>query len=238
MVAEKFTLGVDDTGHLDQSLTSKLIRNWLLSMKDASLICSEGITRHQLFESEKISSSYKNRALALTFKSSLSIFEIEDQIVEFTRMNSSTKANPAVAILSRHSDSLHVLAFGRRCKNELLKISDSEQYASESNVLLRGIGGNRNGQIGALAAVGLRAGGNDGIFIHLDGLESLKGDQTAGDIRNNSALQHIVDISSGEELDRDDMIKIDSYLRPQLVNGEPTQYVQLITNSKVWNPVA
>ena len=105
-------------------------------------------------------------------------------------------------------------------------------------MLLRGLGGNRNGMIGALAAVGLRAGGGDGIFVHIDGLEGLKGDQSAGDIRNNSALHHIVDISSGEELDRDDMVKIDSYLRPNLINGGPTQYVQLIANSKVWTPLA
>ena len=238
MVDEKFTIGIDDTGYLDQHLTTKLMRSWLSQMIEQSLIHSEGITRHQLFESEKISSSYKNRSLAFTFNTSQSIFEIEDQLVDFIRTASSPHANPAIAILSRHSDSLHALAFGRRCKNELLKLSDSEQYASESNVLLRGLGGNRNGMIGALAAVGLRAGGGDGIFVHIDGLEGLKGDQSAGDIRNNSALQHIVDISSGEELDRDDMVKIDSYLRPNLINGGPTQYVQLIANSKVWTPLA
>jgi hypothetical protein len=238
MVDEKFTIGIDDTGYLDQHLTTKLMRSWLSQMVEQSLIHSEGITRHQLFESEKISSSYKNRSLAFTFNTSQSIFEIEDQLVDFIRTASSPHANPAIAILSRHSDSLHALAFGRRCKNELLKLSDSEQYASESNVLLRGLGGNRNGMIGALAAVGLRAGGGDGIFVHIDGLEGLKGDQSAGDIRNNSALQHIVDISSGEELDRDDMVKIDSYLRPNLINGGPTQYVQLIANSKVWTPLA
>ena len=238
MVDEKFTIGIDDTGYLDQHLTTKLMRSWLSQMVEQSLIHSEGITRHQLFESEKISSSYKNRSLAFTFNTSQSIFEIEDQLVDFIRTASSPHANPAIAILSRHSDSLHALAFGRRCKNELLKLSDSEQYASESNVLLRGLGGNRNGMIGALAAVGLRAGGGDGIFVHIDGLEGLKGDQSAGDIRNNSALQHIVDISSGEELDRDDMVKIDSYLRPKLINGDPTQYVQLIANSKVWTPLA
>lgn len=238
MVDEKFTIGIDDTGYSDQHLTTKLMRNWLSQMVEQSLIHSEGITRHQLFESEKISSSYKNRSLAFTFNTSQSIFEIEDQLIDFIRTASSPHANPAIAILSRHSDSLHALAFGRRCKNELLKLSDSEQYASESNVLLRGLGGNRNGMIGALAAVGLRAGGDDGIFVYINGLEYLTGDQSAGDIRNNSALQHIVDISSGEELDRDDMIKIDSYLRPKLINGDPTQYVQLIANSKVWTPLS
>ena len=173
MVDEKFTIGIDDTGYLDQHLTTKLMRSWLSQMVEQSLIHSEGITRHQLFESEKISSSYKNRSLAFTFNTSQSIFEIEDQLVDFIRTASSPHANPAIAILSRHSDSLHALAFGRRCKNELLKLSDSEQYASESNVLLRGLGGNRNGMIGALAAVGLRAGGGDGIFVHIDGLEAV-----------------------------------------------------------------
>ena len=59
MVDEKFTIGIDDTGYLDQHLTTKLMRSWLSQMVEQSLIHSEGITRHQLFESEKISSSYK-----------------------------------------------------------------------------------------------------------------------------------------------------------------------------------
>jgi len=237
MVDEKFTIGIDDTGHLDQHLTTKLMRNWLSQMLKADLIHSEGITRHQLFESEKITFSYKNRSLALTFNTSLSVFEIEDSLIDFIRANSNSNSNPAIALLSRHSDSLHVLAFGRRCKNELLKLADSEQYASEANVLLRGLGGNRNGMIGALAAVGLRAGGADGVFVHLNGLENIKGTLSAGDIRNSSALQHILDISSDEELDRDDIIKIDSYLRPKLINGSPTQHVQLLASSKIWIPI-
>ena len=110
--------------------------------------------------------------------------------------------------------------------------------AAESNVLLRGLGGNRNGMIGALAATGLRAGGKDGLFIALSGIRALEGRVTAGQIRDRTTLEHIVDEDTGEELDRDDMIDTLDWVRPRMTEDKPVLLTKRSPDEKkLWLPV-
>jgi hypothetical protein len=116
----------------------------------------------------------------------------------------------------------HVLAFGRRSQTEVMKLDDASTFSSESNVRLRALGGRRNGSIGALAACGLRAGGGDGRYEHLDGLRELGGRLTAGQMRLRVPdLTKILDEATGEPMDRDDMIDTGDWVRPRLFEGGP-----------------
>ncbi len=238
MVRELFTVGLDDTGAPDGDGTSRLGRAWARTVEADGFGQSLGVTRHQLWQSLKIRSTGGNRAIAVVIESDETILDIEDHVVDFVRAHAARRANAAVAVLSRHSDMPHALAFGRRSQQELMKFADAERYASESNVLIRGLGGDRSGMIGALAAAGLRAGGKDGLFIDLTGIRQLSGRVTAGQIRERSALQQIIDQETGEELDRDDLIDTLDWIRPRMVEDHPV----LITarspeERKLWLPV-
>lgn len=238
MVSEQFTIGIDDTGEPDGRGTSQLARTWSDFVELESFGQSLGVTRHQLWESSKVPSAGKNRSLAIVIETQRTVLEVEDQIVDFVRANAAPKANAAIAVLSRHSDIPHALAFGRRSQQELLLLADAERYAAESNVLLRGLGGNRNGMIGALAATGLRAGGKDGLFIALSGIRALEGRVTAGQIRDRTTLEHIVDEDTGEELDRDDMIDTLDWVRPRMTEDKPVLLTKRSPDEKkLWLPV-
>jgi cobalt-zinc-cadmium efflux system protein len=78
--------------------------------------------------------------------------DIEDWLVRYVRQAAERRADPGIAILSRHSDMPHVLAFGRRSQNEVMKLDDASTFSAESNVRLRALGGRRLGSIGALAS--------------------------------------------------------------------------------------
>ncbi|MDA0351478.1 MAG: hypothetical protein DWG79_01095 [Chloroflexi bacterium] len=221
MVSERFVIGIDDTNDADGAGTSKLARDWAAAIEDERFATSHGVTRHQLWQSPKVAATTHNRALAIAIETDRHVLDVEDHVVDFVRTHAAAKANPAVAVLSRHTDMPHALAFGRRAQQELLKLADAERYSTEANVSLRSLGGNRNGMIGALAAVGLHAGGKDGLFIQLVGIRELAGRVTAGQIRERTALTHVIDEDTGEELDRDDLIDTGDWVRPRMIENDP-----------------
>lgn len=222
MVSERFVIGIDDTNDdPDGGGTSKLARDWADAIEAEGFGTQHGVTRHQLWQSPKIEATSHNRALAIAIETERNVLDVEDHVVDFVRANADTSSNPGIAVFSRHTDMPHALAFGRRAQQELLKLADAERYSTESNVSLRGLGGNRMGMIGALAAVGLHTGGKDGLFIQLAGIRELEGRITAGQIRERSALQHIVDEDTGEELDRDDLVDTGNWVRPRMTEDQP-----------------
>ncbi len=222
MVSERFVVGIDDTNDdPDGGGTSKLARDWAAAIEAEGFGTLFGVTRHQLWQSPKIEATSHNRALAVAIESERNVLDVEDHVVDFVRANAAASANPGIAVFSRHTDMPHALAFGRRAQQELLKLTDADRYSTESNVALRGLGGNRMGMIGALAAVGLHTGGKDGLFIDLAGIRDLEGRVTAGQIRVQSALEHVIDEDTGEELDRDDLVDTGNWVRPRMIEDEP-----------------
>jgi hypothetical protein len=59
-----------------------------------------------------------------------------------------------------------IVEFGRRCQQELVTQDEARDLAARHRVHLEGLGGTEGGVIGALAAVGLTAGADDGRVIH------------------------------------------------------------------------
>ena len=238
MVSERFVIGIDDTDDPDGRGTSLLARDWANAVEAEGFGTVHGVTRHQLWQSPKIEAAGQNRAIAIAVETDRTVLDLEDHVVDFVREHASRKANTAIGLLSRHTDMPHVLAFGRRAQQELLKLADAERYSSEANVLLRGLGGNRNGMIGALAAVGLHAGGKDGLFIQLRGIRDLEGRVTAGQIRERTALQNIIDEDSGEELDRDDTVDTGDWVCPRMIEDDPILLTRRSPDEKkLWLPV-
>ena len=237
-VREQFVIGVDDTDDPESGGTGPLVRALAVRVEDEGFGSSLGVTRHRLLESAKIASTGRNSALALTVETERGFDEMEDYAVAFVREFAERGADPGVAVLSRHSDMPHILAFGRRSQQEVMKLPDAELFASEGNVRLRALGAKQRGTIGALAAAGLRAGGGDGHYIALRGLEDVRGRVTAGQIRTATAIAKVLDEASGEELDRDDGVDAGEGLWPRLVGGEPVLLtVRSEDDRKLWLPV-
>lgn len=237
MISERFVIGVDDTDAPDVPGTGALARAFAAQIEASGFGTTLGVTRHQLWESDKLAPTDGNRCYAIAIETDRDILDVEDLVVDFVRAQSAQGANPGVAVLSRHSDMPHALAFGRRAQQELMKIAEAERYAAESNVLLRGLAGTRAGMIGALSAAGLRGGGKDGRYSDLRGVRALSGRTTAGQIRGDTALEHILN-EDGEELDRDDAVDTLDWIRPRVEEGAPVLRVRRSAEDRrLWVPV-
>ena len=221
MISEAFVVGIDDTDTAESGGTGGLVRRL------AAHACAEGagepdgVTRHALWVSDKVSATKRNHCYALVLRSDRSVLDIEDFVVDFVRAEAERDADPGVAILGRHADMPHVLAFGRRSQQELMRLDWAQTFSTEANVSLRALGRDRQGSIGALAAAGLRAGGGDGYFIDLDGLRDLEGRVTAGQIRERTSIEHVLDEGTARNLTADDPVETFDWVRPHLEEGQP-----------------
>jgi hypothetical protein len=59
------------------------------------------------------------------------------------------------------------MEFGRRAQREVVTQQEAWAIATRHGIVLLGLGGTQGGVIGALAAVGLAAGGEDGRFVQV-----------------------------------------------------------------------
>jgi hypothetical protein len=238
VIRERFVIGADDTDAPGSAGTGELLCGLAERAASDGFGSAEGVTRHQLWASEKVRATADNACYALALETDRDVLDVEDYVADFVRSEAASGANAAIAILSRHSDMPHALAFGRRAQQELLRERDAEQYAAESNVLLRSLAGSRAGIVGALAAAGLRGGGKDGRYTWLPGLAALTGRLRAGQVREASAIQQILD-PEGEEVDRDDLIDFGEGIRPPVEDGRPIlRVVPSPAERRLWVPAA
>ena len=220
MITEQFVVGIDNTDGAGCEGTGALTMALAAEVESAGWGQSLGVTRHQLFDSPKLSVDNGNYCYALGIQTTHSILDLEDEVVDFVRAHAAKDADPGIAIMSRHSDMPHILAFGRRAQTELMRLDWAQTFANEANVSLRALGNKRDGVVGALAAAGLRGGGADGVFIDLPAIREIEGVLRAGEIRERTTVETILD-AEGEPLDRDDRVETNGYLRPRLEGGKP-----------------
>jgi len=220
-ISEWFVIGVDDTSDNSKEIdadTADFMRQLSIELTNTNWGLVEGIKLH----------------------TARSILDLEDFLVDKLRANSASGSDPGLAILSRHSDMPHVLAFGRRTQTEIMRLDWAQTFSTESNVTLRAMGAKRNGSVGSLAAAGLRAGGDvQARFIQIPGLTELNGKVSAGEIRKSSQLQRLLNVED-EQIDRDDIIDLGEgmpTLKPHLEFGEPiVRFHQHDDDRRLWLP--
>ncbi len=109
--------------------------------------------------------------------------------------------------------------FGRRCQEELVDQPAARQVADEHGLILRGLGGTCQGIIGAVAAVGLIAGGQDGRVVQWDDWpDDLTGPTSVAVVRARGV--RLIDDATGCVVGRDDeRVDVGKHLRPNLRAG-------------------
>jgi hypothetical protein len=115
--------------------------------------------------------------------------------------------------------------YGHRAKKEIITMDEAMELAGRRSVYLDGFLNTRCGLIGALAAVGLRAAGNDGRLLWVRNLRETEGIYTAGEYLRVTGVERIigkdeVPIPPGAR------IKISDWCRPVMKNG----YISLIVD--------
>jgi hypothetical protein len=120
-----------------------------------------------------------------------------------------------------------VVAFARRCQRQIVEQGEARTLATTAGIHLEGLGGTEGGVIGALAAVGLAHGRDDGRVVHRAGWpwpDDLTGAVSMAQIRARG-VEAVVVLGSGREVTEGD-VQVGRRLRPNVAGGRVVLFVE------------
>jgi len=214
-------IGLDDTDVRGAPGTGQLARvlaGWL-----GTFFPVLGVTRHQLLQDPRVPMTAKNSAAAIHLRvdGSTDLIGLADELAARVRAAAAPGSDPGLCVAQTvHED---VVAFGQWAKEALVTRQEAVALAARRDLILRSLGGDGSGVIGALAAVGLAASGNDGRFNFCGSLRELAGRQPVATILEAGAAQ--VRAVTGEPVTTG-LVETAGKLRPSLVGGQPVLWVE------------
>ena len=230
----RILIGIDDTDNKDSRGTGFLSRQLAKQIVAKNLGKVSGITRHQLFIHPEIAYTSQNSSACLDVVS-----EIEKELklfcAQFLKESAAVGSDAGLCITDWDFVSDDIQEWGRKAKMEVLKLEDAINMAAKNNIYLEGFTGTLIGQIGALAAVGLRKSGNDGRFIWLAGpteLRELKpGIFNLKELKLITGIEKIITIN-GLPLEKNCRVLCHDWIRPILKDGNPTLILEKAKHDK------
>ncbi|MBI3462114.1 MAG: ABC transporter substrate-binding protein [Planctomycetes bacterium] len=220
-------VGIDDTDTLETQGTNQLaralVRRLGVRADDAMIL------RHQLLFDPRVPYTSHNGSASILLKSLTtdSIEHVADLIDELRHGVQSWYvhgSDPGLCVASEVPS--EVIEFGRRCQRDLMTQEDARCLAARYRIHLEGLGGTEQGVIGALAAVGLAAGADDGRLVHATAWpwpDDLTGPQDVGAIWARG-IEEIRCIATGQ-LVTDGIVDVCKRLRPNRRGGRIVLYV-------------
>ena len=158
-------VGIDDTDNLNSPGTNKLARRIIERLKAGyeSILA----VRHQLLFDPRVPYTKKNSSASILFRSTGhgAVADIAGRIRRVIVDCFVDGSDPGLCVTEQVPDD--VIRFGQLCQEDVVTQADARQLAARLGIHLVGIGGTQDGVIGALAAVGLVASGNDGRVVNI-----------------------------------------------------------------------
>jgi len=214
-------VGIDDTDTLNTPGTNQLARALVRRIGPAYECLL--IVRHQLLFDPRVPYTSKNGSASILLKPR-GAADIESLIQDLraemlARFNCGS--DPGLCVTA--SVVSEITEFGRRCQRDLVTQEDARCLANRHGLHLEGLGGTEGGVIGALAAVGLVATGNDGRVVQLGAWpDDLTGVQDITTISQREVLVRELrtnqTITSGK-------IDVGTHLRPNCRDGRIVLFV-------------
>lgn len=225
-------IGLDDTDNATSPGTGRLARELMAHAVERGLR-AVGVTRQQFLIDPRIPYTSHNSGACVALAGADSAGEA-DFALDFVADRAAPGSDPGVCTAMIETVPAAVIDWGRRATREVLAKSDAHVLARESQLALRELGGSGLGVIGALAAVGLHAGGESGRFIDMPGLREV-GDRVR--LAELSAL--------GIDVRLDDDAPVASvadcctlgWVRPRLVAHRPVLPLTWSASHHAWIPV-
>jgi len=166
-------IGLDDTDTLESRGTGHLARQIATSL--ASEYSVLGVIRHQLLVDPRIPYTAKNSSAAILISANgtIELETLSDRAQVVVRDHFNPGSDPGLCVA--RTVPAAVTAFGRRVQQEVVTQEDARALAAAHSISLAGLGGTQAGVIGALAAVGLAADGDDGRYVMVGQARGLRG---------------------------------------------------------------
>ena len=216
-------VGIDDTDVKNSPGTNLLARRIVheLAPEHRTILA----VRHQLLLDPRVPYTSKNSAASLLFDldAGQSPLELAARIRDIMRRHFVEGSDPGLCVTTGVPG--EVAEFGRRCQQDVVDQQAARRLARRHGIHLEGLGGTEDGVIGALAAVGLVAGGNDGRVVQIALYpDDLSGPQQA-DLLRARGVDAILQADSGEAVRRG-TIDVGKHLRPNYRGGRVVLLVE------------
>lgn len=212
-------VGLDDTDSQHSLGTGRLARRLALELARSCPV--HGVTRHQLLRDDRIAYTKRNSSAAILLNSSgESLGSLRMLVRERVRSASDPDSDPGVCVGLTVAEL--VMAFGRRAQQELLSVGEALELARSAGLDLAGLGGDGSGVIGALAAVGLAATGEDGRYVQVGSVRDLNGMRSVEQVLAAGVAE--VRSQAGEQV-AEGWIRAEK-VRPARRNGIPVLIVE------------
>lgn len=165
-----FFIGLDDTDNATSRGTGHLARQIAAALAETCTVI--GVTRHQLLFDPRVPMTKKNSCAAIIVEANgASPAELSAQVEQLMLADFQPGSDPGLCVVKSVPPA--VAEFGRKAQTDLVSQAEARALAAEHGISLRGLGGTEDGVIGALAAVGLAAGGNDGRYVQVGRIREL-----------------------------------------------------------------
>ena len=165
-------IGLDDTDNAESRGTGSLARR--IANDLAADIAVLGVTRHQLLEDPRVPCTKRNSCAAIHLDSD----EVDERALvlrvrEIMASDYQPGSDPGLCVAREVPHP--IIAFGRFTQVQLVTQQCARDLAAGHGIQLLGLGGDEDGVIGALAAVGLAAQGDDGRYVQVGTIRELVG---------------------------------------------------------------
>jgi tRNA(Ile2) C34 agmatinyltransferase TiaS len=167
-------IGLDDTDTIESRGTGHLARQIATALVDAGHTIS-GVTRHQLLVDPRVPCTKNNSCAAILLDADgvVNVTHLIEQVRPLMLADFQPGSDPGLCI-ARNIPAA-IVELGRLAQRQLIGQDQARKLAETHAILLEGLGGSNDGVIGALAAVGLAACGNDGRYVLIGRSRELSG---------------------------------------------------------------
>jgi tRNA(Ile2) C34 agmatinyltransferase TiaS len=165
-------IGLDDTDNLESRGTGHLARQIAGAVANGGEVI--GVTRHQLLVDPRVPYTKNNSASAILLRGDgLDVETVAERVRALMLADFQMGSDPGLCVAK--SVPAAVSDFGRRAQRELVTQDEARTLAAQCGIFLTGLGGDEDGVIGALSAVGLAASGDDGRYVLVSRSRDLMG---------------------------------------------------------------
>jgi hypothetical protein len=213
-------IGLDDTDTLESRGTGHLARQIAAALAvDYPVL---GVTRHQLLVDPRVPYTAKNSSAAILLEPNgrVALDPLMERVQALVREHFNPGSDPGLCIARYVPEAVTV--FGRRAQRDLVTQAGARALAAAHAIPLLGLGGTQGGVIGALAAVGLAAGGDDGRYVMVGRSRDLSGLQPVAAV----LAAGIADVRTLDGRSVTKGLILTDELRPARRGGRPVAFVE------------
>jgi hypothetical protein len=218
-------VGIDDTDMPGTPGTNQLARQIARTVPSGFRVAL--VLRHQLLRDDRVPYTSQNGSASLLVRAERgrSPDELLGSLRAAVRDWFVPGSDPGLAVAAGVPEA--VSDFGEACQRHVVRRGAAHEVARACDVHLEELGGTGDGVIGALAAVGLLASGNDGRVVHLEGWpwpDPFAGPQPAERIHERGVARIVELASDGPVVEG--VIDVGRHLRPAYREREVVMFVE------------